>query len=129
MGYDKKLVVQYCYYEMISSYFKSYSVANTLVEGALFMHFKEAGNDFQYSCEDVAIQSIENELPALINNIDIGALDATIKLSREDDTISIDAGDVSFDVLCGYAKGVPVLTYNNIVIKKKKRGRKPKKES
>lgn len=117
MGYDKKLVVQYCYYEMVSSYFNKYSVPNNLTEQALYMHFKEAGTDFQYACEDYAIQSIENELPALINNIDIGKLDAVIHMDKASNTISIDAGDVRFDVLCGYTKGNPTLTYKNIVIK------------
>jgi len=125
MGYEKKLVVQYCYYEMVSSYFNSYSVANNIVEQALFMHFKEAGQDFQYECEDYAIYSIENELPALIKNTDLCKLDAKIKMSRDTDTISIDAGKVKFDVICGYTKDGPKLTYTNVKVTGT-RGRKAK---
>lgn len=116
MGYDKKSVVQYCYYEMISSYFNSYEVTNPIAETAILLHFREANADFQYACEDFAIYSIENELPSIIRGAELGKLDAKIKIVKESNIISIDAGSVKFDAVCGYDKGSPVITYKNVYV-------------
>lgn len=124
MAFDKKAVVQYSYYMMVSSYFKSYRVANRIVEDALFMHYQESKNDFQYSCEDFAVYSIENILPGYIGDIDLSEYDAVIKMNKETGVLTVDAGKLSWDVICDYENGSPVLTYSNV---KKPRGRRTKK--
>jgi hypothetical protein len=120
MAYDKKSVVLYAYYEMISSYFNSCKPANDYVVNNLFMHFKDSNADMQYSCEDYAIYSIENVLPKFLPNVNLEDYDAVVRMNKEEGVINVRTEDFSFDVVCDYLeKGKPSLKYQNIRRKQK----------
>ena len=114
MAYEKKYVVLYCYYEMVSSYFKQYKVHSEMAEKSLFMHFKDANADFQTTCEDYAIYSIENILPKFINNVNLENYEAHIRMHVPSASITISTQDFSFVVVADYDKGKPKLFYKDI---------------
>lgn len=121
MAYSKEKVIQYCYYEIISSYFKKYKVSNETVEKSLFMHFAEAKSDFQYACEDSAIYSIENILPGIVGNLDLNDYEAVITMNSSDNSIHIDAKSATgktivFDVTCDYEKSNTAYFYKNVIV-------------
>lgn len=125
MAYSKAKVVQYCYYEIVSSYFKKYTVSNKSIEKSLFMHFAEAKADFQYACEDSAIYSIENILPDIIGKLDLNDYDAVIAMNTSDNSLHIDAKNeagntIVFDVTCDFEKSNTAYFYKNVFVDGKK---------
>lgn len=114
MAYEKKLAVLYGYYEILSSYFHSYKLKNTFVERNLYLHFKDANNDFQYQSEDFAIYSIENILPKFIGDYDLNEYDAEFSLNATDASIIVTTKNFAFKCTAGFEKNKPSLQYSNV---------------
>lgn len=117
MAYEKKLAVLYGYYEMVSSYFNSYKVTNTLVEKNLYLHFKESNNDFQYQSEDFAEYSIEKILPKFIGEYNLDNYDAKISLNAIDASITVVTKDFSFRCVADFKNNKPSLKYDSVKTK------------
>jgi len=119
MAYEKKYVVLYSYYEMISSYFASYNVVSKYPEDRLLMHFKDASKDFQFSCEDYCIYSIEKVLPKFLKNYKLDDYEAKFKFDIENSSLLVLTKDFCFTVIADYVKGKPSILYKDFKHKKK----------
>ena len=118
MAYNKASAVAYAYYEIVSSYFKSYKVVNKISENSLFLHFHDAKVDMQYKLEDYAIYSVEEILPNFIGKVDLNSYACEIKMNSEKNIVTVKTTDFAFDAVCDFVNNVPSITYANIVKKK-----------
>lgn len=114
---DKNAVVLYAYYEMISSYFKSYEVANKYVEKSLYLYFMDAKDKFQEECEDYCIYGIEHILPSFIGDYNLEEYNALISIDKQNNLLHIKTEAFQFDVIAAYEKDKPSLIYKNIQIR------------
>lgn len=113
----KDSIVLYAYYEMISSYFKSYEVVNKYVEKSLYLYFMDAKDSFQEECEEFCIYGIENILPTFIGNFNLEDYNALISIDKENSILHIKTEAFKFDVVVSYEKEKPSIFYKNIKLK------------
>lgn len=115
MAYNKTTALIYAYYEIASSYFKSYKVTSYFAEKQALSHFKEANNDMQYSLEDFCIYSIENILPKLLGeDIKIENLDVKISIKPLEEKVILDTEAFYIEANIKYSKGKPFINYSNL---------------